>query len=803
MNRTHRCYQGPHRARADAQAERRTLQQTAKADSSKQDEGSSTAAFTQEASQDPLQENPAKPADADSADTSLPVPDIDVEADGAAAEGAHEACCDPPDVDEKVAYLAQYMPVLARTAVPCSDAVFAAHRTASQLQELASPRPAVAEHLTVFAEKPQQATLTVASSDSDLVRQIWGLPIANLDETMRKSQKGGSREKGTAGACRTSVGCLVGMPARKVTRDFMAVHSVAQQLPSHACGGVAEAAASLVYNAVWARIYALPSAAPARVWEQILTQPACMFARTLSAPNRWEAARSLQTLAGAQQALEKPAPQQLACASVPDSVPEPAEGASAVLQNQADSVSDTKQVSSHQSVWQVLSKGVTDADGQRAVRGAWAATTGLAKMSRATNRSSSKQKAAAAMLDLQLAVQDLGEKQPAERPKWGDHQALRAAVHAADCRFNAIKNLPPPLEGPLGPYSTPRWLASAAASKGGRAGTSPRTSRTSSELTALQSARESPEGLHAEVAHIWAHLGVNTAEQGAVSEAGDAAGGGSSQKLASVWSELLPPQPLGVSIDSSSSSQTEQESDPGPLRHYEFEEEVLFVFDSLASGEVPRVAGPCPGRDVTPIDGMGGQVWGSLLDDAAILAHRIKKVWANAREAAVDLEQLPVQNYSYPARALLQQRMSRRSAGALKAWATLQENSGQHNGSPSGGVGGSRFSVIRDSMDVAAQRSVGCSDQAQMPQANGSSKHNVSSTERLLWQKHCNQVAAAAARRLHARADRFRDVWSQWDESWLKSSTEVVEDEGTGGLHVPNIDVFSQLPEDSNAAFRR
>ena len=561
---------------------------TSKAGTNKQRKSSSTAESTQVASQGPSREASEGSPKPGSVDAPRSAGGSAAEGAAASAEGSAAICSDPLSVAVKVADLAQYMPVLARTSVPCADVVFAKHRTDSELQPVRHSA-AIAEHLTVYTGAPQQAAHTTGSLDSDFVRRIWGMPVANLDATTPDTQKD-SRSKEATHAFSTDAKCLASMPARRVTRDFMAVQRFATQLPTHSSGGVADTAAAFVYRAVWARIRVLPSAGPARVWEQTLTQPASLLARVLSASSRWEAARSLQALDSAQKALEKRHAQSRALGSVQASLP----SASDLRQDEAASAPDSGQVSSQNAVWQALSGFTTDAGGCRAVRQAWASTTGLAKLSKRAVRSSSRQKNAAAMIDLQLAVQDMGDTKVAEGPRWADHRTLRAALYAAESRYNSIKNLPPALQGPLGPLATPRWLASAVASKSNAAGKVSHAVGPSYDLPALPSAAQTPEWLHARISHAWVDLAVKIGDHSALSRAGGAAAGtshlGSSGKLASVWNDLLPPQSLGEGTDSFTSSQSEQ-SLPGPLRRYEFEEEVLFALDSLASGEPARL--PC------------------------------------------------------------------------------------------------------------------------------------------------------------------------------------------------------------------
>lgn len=770
------------------------MRQDAKVDTSGRSEDLLTDESTQGTSQSPVESdapNSSQPGGADdpwqsSSHSAVEGEGESIAAAQGAAQGAAAIRSKPVSLVEKVEQLAQYMPILAHTEVPCADAVFAKRRRDCQPQSPAKNSPSIAEHLKMFTQTPHQAAQNTVSPDSDVVRQVWGLPIVTLDDGAGVAQNGR---------------CLASMPARKVTRDFLAVQHFAEQLPHHASGSNSQATVAFVYNAVWDRMLVLRSAAPARVWEQMLTQPASMFAHALSVQGRWETAKTFHALSITQQSLEEWGLQSRGSVSVSE-VPQSAAPSAAPRE---DVVSDPKDAVSEMSVWQLLSRSATDADGQRAVRCVWAATTGLAKLSKGAASNNSRriawQKASPALLDLQLAVQDMSEKKrPAENPKWGDHRAHRTALHMAKSRVNEIKGFPPPLEGPLGPFATPAWLVSAAS-------TSPRTAGSAYQLPALQasgalqSTSQTPEWLQAKIAHAWSGLRVVRGEHSDVSQAAAAVDGGVTQALPSVWSELLPSDLLGEHSDTLSSSKSEQ-SVPGPLRHYEFEEEVLFAWDSIASGEHLNVTDLRSQRDVTPIDGMGVQVWDTLLNDAALLSHRIKQVWSCAH-AAASVSKQRVQQYSYPFMPALNSSMSRRRAAALKAWAALQSGAGQKSMPSSGGVRGSRFNVIRDSMDVAAKSSLDSIDQIETAKVQRVPIHSSSRTAQLLWQRHCNQVSAGAAKQLRSRADSFSAVWPAWDESWLKSSKEMPVDTLKGSAPAATIDVFSVVPEDSNAAFRR
>jgi hypothetical protein len=261
-----------------------------------------------------------------------------------------------------------------------------------------------------------------------------------------------------------------------------------------------------------------------------------------------------------------------------------------------------------------------------------------------------------------------------------------------------------------------------------------------------------------------------------------------------VWQELLSPHLAPA--PSSAAAVAKVEKLPGSLRFYEFEEAVLNAFDTLALAKTS----PKP----KPIDGMGGQVWDALLSDSVLISRRIHNAWSLMHApAAANASETRTRLYRYPQGSARNSGMNSRRGSVLKVWGGLQFEADDVVSS-SGGVRGARFDVVRSSMDwqmskdSAAQRGIDMS--REVPVARRATLWRSAQVE---WQRHCSRVAAAAAEKLHARTAAFSAEWTTWNEKWVASlETEK------GNVRAPSspsaaIDVFSMVPEDSDAALRR
>jgi hypothetical protein len=339
-----------------------------------------------------------------------------------AAEGTPDTHSSAPvSLVEKVEQLSQFMPILARTEVPCADAVFATSCKDAHLQPHLSRNATVAEHLQVFSHPPQQAGCSTTLPA--VIRQIWGVPdttpVVAVADTPTDTDKDSIKEKRRS---------LASMPAGRITRDFVAVQRFTEQLPQHGSGSAATAA-GIVCNAIWKRTLTLPGADPARVWEHVLTQPAALFARARASQGRWETGRCLRELARSQGLLEQWGKRRTAAESAAEAME-----ASPASVPRGEGVQVGARCSAAQrTVWEGLCVSATDAEGLLAVRTAWAAMVGLAKLAKVkSSRLSAWEKASPALVDLQQAVRDMGpSKLRAEVLAWGDLAGQRTALYRA------------------------------------------------------------------------------------------------------------------------------------------------------------------------------------------------------------------------------------------------------------------------------------------------------------------------------------------------------------------------------------
>lgn len=782
-------------------------------------------------------------------------------------------------LEDSVRGLAQHMPLLARTEVPCSEAVFASSRRDPRLQCPPSQdgsQRTLAEHLEVLAPDSveyQTADMHLEAqnsthSSSETIRQIWGLrvaqaPTSTRDGKTKKLQAKVDDDVAAPSETMQGIKALATMPARRASKDFMSLKSIADQLVhqelflvhklhssparhtpqtkrNSTTEGYSAPARSIVHKAVWDRVLALPDAAPARVWQSILTPPAPLFAQALAAQDKWEVARIFRRLSQAQQSLEQfpvaQYPQGLHSSEVSDSVVVQSESVSSDAAQQSEPSVEVlpqppRTPGSDKSVWRELLLSTTDADGQRVVRSVWAATVGLTKLAKGTSEKHSSQNAwqkkSSAMLDLQAAVQDLtrqsssSSKKQLENAKWGDHEAHRSALYKYRARLSEIKGLAAAFEGPLGPMATPQWLASAAASKGSTSGpidtaaVRPVTTYTlpslNGNLAGVPSQSQTPEWLHARMAHAWAQLGV-----AGVMSSGEEANSRGSSTASAVWTALFYSHSAMQQPDAAAQNVLDSDSSgPGPLRYFEFEEEVLFTWDLLVSADA-RVS-----RQLhEPIDGMGGAVWQVLLDEAALRTHAVQRAWGLHVHTAHEHAPRPADLYCYQA-APIHRGVPRRRSEVLEVWTALQHGLQLAGGrgaleGGAGAVGGNRFSAVRDSMDQLARSAMESMDQtpSQVPGgSNGSWRSNgvygahSSASERRSWQQHSNRLSAAAARKLRARAEVLRDIWDDLDQEWVqKEGAQVVQKPRTPqSVSVLNdsIGVFSFLPEDLDACIKQ